>query len=85
MYSITFVIYRLKKYLLFQNLQILSSLEFTKFPFFADYAKKINIYYEPFHHITVQPNTDIFSYLSILSIFMHKLTRNAQYSIDTNQ
>ena len=25
---------------------------------------KINIYYEPFHHITVQPNTDIFSYLA---------------------
>ena len=23
-----------------------------------------NIYYEPFHHITVQPNTDIFSYLA---------------------
>ena len=24
----------------------------------------MNIYYEPFHHITVQPNTDIFAYLA---------------------
>ena len=27
-------------------------------------CQETNIYYEPFHHITVQPNTDIFSYLA---------------------
>ena len=31
--------------------------------FFSD-IHETNIYYEPFHHITVQPNTDIFSYLA---------------------
>ena len=27
-------------------------------------TQETNIYYEPFHHITVQPNTDILSYLA---------------------
>ena len=31
----------------------------------ANYAKtETNIYYKPFHQITVQTNTDIFSYLA---------------------
>ena len=34
-----------------------------KISLFANYAKK-QIYYEPFHHVTVQPSTDIFSYLA---------------------
>ena len=32
--------------------------------FICQLCQEINIYYEPFHHITVQPNTDIFSYLA---------------------
>ena len=35
-----------------------------KTSFIFQLCQEINIYYEPFHHITVQPNTDIFSYLA---------------------
>ena len=28
------------------------------------FSQETNIYYEPFQHITVQPNTDMFSYLA---------------------
>ena len=66
-----------------------------KISFICQLCQETNIYYEPFHNITVQPNTEIFSYLakdfrenenltremhySVLSIFTHKLPRNAQY------
>ena len=33
--------------------------------FICQLYQETNIYNEPFHHITVQPNTDIFSYLAI--------------------
>ena len=33
-------------------------------------CQETNIYYEPFGHITVQPNTDIFSYFQI-QIYFH--------------
>ena len=63
-YLVTFVIYRLKiiKYLLFQNLSFFSGI--YKNSFICQLCQETNIYYEPFHHITVQPNTDIFSYLA---------------------
>ena len=35
-----------------------------KISFICQLCQETNIYYEPFHHITVQPNTDIFSYLA---------------------
>ena len=35
-----------------------------KISFICQLWKEKNIYYEPFHHITVQPNTDILSYLA---------------------
>ena len=35
-----------------------------KTSFICQLCQETNIYYEPFHHITVQPNTDIFSYLA---------------------
>ena len=35
-----------------------------KISFVYQLCQETNIYYEPFHHITVQPNTDIFSYLA---------------------
>ena len=35
-----------------------------KIYFICQLFQETNIYYEPFHHITVQPNTDIFSYLA---------------------
>ena len=35
-----------------------------KISFICQLRQEINVYYEPFHHITVQPNTDIFSYLA---------------------
>ena len=36
-----------------------------KISFICQLCQETNIYYEPFHHIPVQPNTDIFSYLAI--------------------
>ena len=41
---------------------MLFSLEFTKFPFLPTMTR--NKYLLPFHYITIQPNTDIFSYLA---------------------
>ena len=35
-----------------------------KISFIYQLYPETNIYYEPFHHVTVQPNTDIFSYLA---------------------
>ena len=35
-----------------------------KTSFICQLCQETNICYEPFHHITVQPNTDIFSYLA---------------------
>ena len=35
-----------------------------KTSFICQLCQETNIYYELFHHITVQPNTDIFSYLA---------------------
>ena len=35
-----------------------------KTSFICQLCQETNIYYEPFHHITVQPNTDIFAYLA---------------------
>ena len=35
-----------------------------KISFICQLCQETNIYYEPFYHITVQPNTDIFSYLA---------------------
>ena len=35
-----------------------------KTSFICQLCQETNIYYEPFHHITVQPNTDMFSYLA---------------------
>ena len=35
-----------------------------KTSFICQLCQETNIYYEPFHHITVQPNTDIFTYLA---------------------
>ena len=35
-----------------------------KISFICQLCQETNIYKEPFHHITVQPNTDIFSYLT---------------------
>ena len=35
-----------------------------KISFICQLWQETNIYYEPFHYITVQPNTDIFSYLA---------------------
>ena len=35
-----------------------------KISFICQLCQETNIYYKPFHHITVQPNTDIFSYLA---------------------
>ena len=56
--------------------------------FICQLCQETNIYYEPFHHITVQPNTDIVSYLAKdfrenKNLTCRKCT--AQYSIDTNQ
>ena len=35
-----------------------------KISFICQLSQETNIYYEPFHHITVQPDIDIFSYLA---------------------
>ena len=35
-----------------------------KTSFICQLCQETNIFYEPIHHITVQPNTDIFSYLA---------------------
>ena len=41
-----------------------------KTSFICQLCQEINIYYEPFHHITLQPNTDIFSYLAKTKILL---------------
>ena len=68
-----------------------------KISFICQLCQETNIYYKPFYHITVQPNTDIqyiYSYLAKdfregKNLTCRKCTtqlpRNAQYSIDTNQ
>ena len=38
--------------------------EIYKISFICQLCQETNIYYKPFHHITVQPNTDIVSYFA---------------------
>ena len=64
---------------------ILSSLEFTKFPLFANYAKK-QIFITNLFTILLYKHIQIYFHIWLkISVFTHKLPQAAQYSIDTHQ